>query len=587
MAGSADFIQRAVHALEAGEHAHWIRRGLAIVAIIGLALFYWLHEFRGIVTPQSMDQAQVGRELARGHGFGTKLIRPLAFGQLQAHHKSPQNISRDTYNAPLPPLIDALALLPVRSHLKMSARDPIYTGDKAIAFIAIAMLLASIVVLFFVARRLFDQRLALLACALVLLCDPLWQYALSGLPQMLMLLLLNATFYALVRAFDAPVAEARKLDWFNQSSLAALLWSVAVGAGFGLLALTHALTLWMFVPALIFCGCRSPLRWRGAVVILATFVCIYLPWLIRTTIVSGNVGGVAIYSALDGIVHSEAGHMRRVALDVANIGPGYFRNKIAGDLVAQFGHIFGYLGYSIVALMFFASLLHRFRRGETTAAQWMLLAMWGGAALGMAAYGVNEEDGVAANQLHILFVPLMTCYGLAFLLVLFNRREIALPFARTGFLALLFLLCAAPMWVSFLFGARKMLVRWPPYVPPYIALLNDWMQPDEIIATDMPWAVAWYADRRALWLPENVKAMTEFSDYRTFGGPVTGLYLTPVSGAQNKLNDIVHGEYKDWAGVILRTADAQKFPLKAATVLPIDNECIFFSDRERWQAAPK
>ena len=51
---------------------------------------------------------------------------------------------------------------------------------------------ASIVVLFFIACRLFDQRLALLSCALVLICDMIWQYSLSGLPQMLMLFLFSA-----------------------------------------------------------------------------------------------------------------------------------------------------------------------------------------------------------------------------------------------------------------------------------------------------------------------------------------------------------------------------------------------------------
>ena len=67
----------------------------------------------------------------------------------------------------------------------------IYAGDKAIAVTAIIFFFLSVVVLFFVARRLFDQRLAIYACALVLLCDMIWQYSMSGLPQMLLLFLFN------------------------------------------------------------------------------------------------------------------------------------------------------------------------------------------------------------------------------------------------------------------------------------------------------------------------------------------------------------------------------------------------------------
>jgi hypothetical protein len=209
--------------------------------------------------------------------------------------------------------------------------------------------------------------------------------------------------------------------------------------------------------------------------------------------------------------------------------------------------------------------------------------MSGGAVLGMALYGINDEQGVAANQLHLIFVPVMTCYGLAYLLVQWNRLALDIPFARAGFIALLYLLCAMPMifatpWLS----PPKSLVRWPPYMPPLISVLNDWMKPDEVTATDMPWAVAWYADRRSLWLPDTLRIVTDLSDYKTLGGPVNGLYLTPISGTDNKFRDIVKGEYRDWSLAIQRNQVLEKFPLKWNTVaLGLDNECIFLSDHDR------
>ena len=66
-----------------------------------------------------------------------------------------------------------------------------------------------------------------------------------------------------------------------------------------------------------------------------------------------------------------------------------------------------------------------------------------------------------------------------------------------------------------------------------------------------------------------------------FGAPLNGLYLTPISGSQNKLGDILKGEYKDWAGLILRNIDPKKFPLTWATLLGLENECVFFSDHDR------
>ena len=571
MPGSADAIQRLVHALEAGGAAVWLRRGLAVVVVIALALFYFIHEFRGLATSQAMDQAQIGRHIASGHGWRTNLIRPRAIGQLQSKGKNvSQKIWYDTYNAPLPPLVNAIALFPVKSSWKMTARDITYVGDKAIALVSILFFLGSIVVLFFIARRLFDQRVALLGCSLVLICDTIWQYSLSGLPQMLLLFLFCLTIYCLLRAVQAQYGSGP-----------VGIWLALAGLGFGLLALTHALTIWIFVGALVYCVFFFKPRGYAAVIVLVGFLILYTPWLVRNFIVCGHPGGVAIYSVLDGIRQTQAGWMRHLGLDMEGIGPGYFRDRILSEFTRQLGRLFEYLGWSVVAPLFFVSLLHRFKRPETAAMRWMILSMWVGAVMGMATYGMHEEEGFSANQLHLLFIPLMTCYGFAFLLVLWNRLEIDLGLARIGFLVLLFLLCGWPMIYTFALAPKKSPIRWPPYLPPYIAVLNNWMGPDEITASDMPWAIAWYADRPALWLPESVRTMTDLNDYRTLGDPINGLYLTPISGSQAVLSDILKGEYKDWAVVILRSIDVSKFPLPWVTLLGLENECMFFSDHNR------
>lgn len=575
MPGSADFIQRAVHALEQGGFAVWIKRALAVVVVLVIAGVYLGREFRGLATSQAMDQAQISRNLASGEGWRTDFARPRAVGQLQVRGKNPaESVWYDTYNAPLPSLVNAVPLRLVKARWKMTARDVVYAGDKAIAVTSIVLFLASLVVLYMTAVRLFDHRLAILSTALVLICDSMWQYSLSGLPQMLMLLLFNCTAYALVRAIEAQSAGGR-----------VGVWLAVAGVGFGLLALSHALTIWLFLPALLFCVFFFRPRPWAAVVVLVAFTVLYTPWLARNYVVSGHPGGVAVYSILHGINGSEAAHMRKVDVDLSEVGPGHFWRKITGNVTLQAGRLVEFLGWSVVALMFFAGLLHAYRRPETSVMRWLLLAMWGGAVLGMALYGINEEQGVAANQLHLLFVPMMTCYGLAFLLVQWNRLGVEFRFARIGFLTLLFVLCAMPMLFTMISRTNKAGVRWPPYVPPYISVLNDWMRPEEVIASDMPWAIAWYADRRSLWVPETVKAMTEFNDYGVLGAPVNGLYLTPISGSQNTVGDVLKGEYRDWAGVILRSVDLQRFPLKWATLLGLENECVFFSDRDRTRGA--
>jgi hypothetical protein len=183
----------------------------------------------------------------------------------------------------------------------------------------------------------------------------------------------------------------------------------------------------------------------------------------------------------------------------------------------------------------------------------------------------------------------MTCYGLAWLLVQWNRLNIQFPFARSGFIALLFLLCGLPLvnsLLGMLFGFPTFPTRWPPYIPPYLAVLNQWMQPNEATASDIPWAVAWYGDRPSILVPASVKTLTDISDYGVIGVTVPALYLTPVSGADNKWRDISKGQYKEWAAVIQQNTDLGKLPYKWGTlVLGPNGECPFLADRDRSKKA--
>ena len=99
----------------------------------------------------------------------------------------------------------------------------------------------------------------------------------------------------------------------------------------------------------------------------------------------------------------------------------------------------------------------------------------------------------------------------------------------------------------------------------------------------MPWAVAWYANRKSLWLPSTVSNFTELNDYNELGGRIVAIYLTPVTGNQPFVFGVVNGEYKEWSAFILRNKDAIKdFPLRAVTPLPLYGECVIYSDRDRW-----
>jgi len=216
-----------------------------------------------------------------------------------------------------------------------------------------------------------------------------------------------------------------------------------------------------------------------------------------------------------------------------------------------------------------------------SAFRWCIVLMWAAAVVGMGAFGVVGV--ISSNQMHMLFLPLFIFFGLAFLMVLWSRWEFGSPLVRILFLSGLVFLCSLPM-LSRLLSSQGAAIQWPPYIPPFIAILGDWFGEKEVIASDMPWAVAWYAQRKSVLLPESVKAFNRLNDYRTLGASISGLYLTPLTGNRALFSDIYKGSFKEWALLITRPPRVDGFALPFYTALPIEGECIIFSDRDRWSA---
>jgi len=582
-------IQNAITSIERGALAKWIWRAAVSALAVGLSVYYLVHVFRGLPVSEAMDQAQIGREILRGHGWETKFVRPLAIGQLRRDGKTVNTaIWEDTYNAPIPPLLDAAAIsLPIKAGWDFTKTGFVFPADRAIACMGVLFFFASLFVLYHIAVELFDERLAKIALGLTIICEMMWRYAISGLPQMFLLLLLNLNVYVLLRAMKARQT--------NQSHLGLM---VAIGAGFGLMALTHALSIFIFVPVLVFTFFYFRPRGVAAILMLGVFLAVYTPWLVRNYIVCGDFRGVAGYAGLAGIVHSEAGHMRRFDIDITGVSGNYFAENARVNLIAQINRLIEYMGWSFAAPVALISALHPFRRPVTATFRWLLLAMWVSAVIGMAIFGMQEEASLAANQFHLLFVPLFICYGMAYLLVQWDRRiglGFIVPqwgqrayvhkFLRASMVTAVFFVSGIPMLSRMLFEKNGWQIEWPPYTPPYIALLKGWFSPDEIIGTDMPWAIAWYADRRSIWLPVEQSDLVDLSDYQRLGAPISALYFTPISGTQNTLGDLVDGDYRHWTAYIVRTVNLSKcpYPVRMTLAMP---DCVLYMDRDRRSATP-
>lgn len=93
---------------------------------IGLALVHVFITFRGLSSASGMEHAQFARELARGHGFQNKVIRPYAWARLNAADKDPSPVAMpEITQPPLQPLLWTPVFKMLECHLPY---EPTKTG---------------------------------------------------------------------------------------------------------------------------------------------------------------------------------------------------------------------------------------------------------------------------------------------------------------------------------------------------------------------------------------------------------------------------------------------------------------------------
>lgn len=537
-----------------------IRRSLFFLVLIILTLGNLFVLFKGLNSPQAMDQAQISREIARGHGFTTKMIRPVAYDQAQRAQKRSISLVgfQDTYHSPLNPLLNAAVLKVIGADKpnswQMGANEMVFPLDRVIATVSTLFFLLAIGVNYLLIARIFDAKIAGVCAILMLFCDSFWNYSLSGLPQMLMLLLFSSALYFAYRAVEATT-EGRL----------AMTPALIAGVFFTLLALTHWMTVWIALGYIIFAAVAFRPRGVIGITILVLLIIAGIGPILRNQSITGSPFGTAFLTVYNGLSNSgEAAVMRTADLESEPLVIDGLIAKILRTTLMQSMDIIPLLGGIIVAPLFFLSLLHPFKRASISSFRWAILVMWILAAFGLAIFGISK-DPLDPNQIHLLFAPIMTAYGLAFVSILWSRLDFvaSTPMLRNVHYFLIVGICALPLVLALPMKVRVgMHLRdrggvpnWPPYYAPALnsktAGIRGWTTDDEVIFSDQPWAVAWYADRLSIWLPPTYagfeKLETIANDLQT---PVTGILISPCSHGLGSLTEVAN-QYKDFTFMVL------------------------------------
>ncbi|MDG1669383.1 MAG: hypothetical protein P8H96_00850 [Akkermansiaceae bacterium] len=540
-----------------------IRRLLFFVLLFGLVFFYLVLSFQGLTSSKGIDQAQIGREIARGNDATTKMIRPLAIWQAEENTGNGEislDQIYDTYHSPLNPYLLGAVIKAVGGDdfdkfQMVEDKRTIYRLDRVIAAVSVICFLVAIGINYLLISRIFDVRIAGVTALLMALCDLNWKFTHTGLPQMLMLLLFSCALFFIYRAVEASID--------NRATIGSILLAAVFLA---LLALAHWLTLWITIGFVLYAAFFLRPKGAAALSVIGVILVFSLYFIGKNLEWTGSPAGTAGMSLYGGLLETEDNIMRTNDPSEETYAVLYNLNSLilntTTSLLKQTDQLYSNLGAILAAPLFFFALLHPFKRESIAQFRWIILLMWFVGSIGMALFGLSAQS-TDANQLHILFSPIMTAYGLAFFSILWSRLEFTGNggLMRYGHFVIVILVSAGPLIFSIPQAMQSGLVSdkqtrpvWPPYWPSILSrTLHEATGEQDIIFSDQPWAVAWYADRRSIWLPKKVSEFEKLEKLvKDQQFTSAGILMTPSSFKDNPLYKVGHfGGSEEFAALML------------------------------------
>ncbi|MGO9588339.1 MAG: ArnT family glycosyltransferase [Limisphaerales bacterium] len=605
-----ELIQKLIHMSEVGAGSRYLRFLVLGLAVVGLALVYNLRAYRNLATQEAMDSAQLARNFAEGKGYTTLFIRPFSLYLVQSHNEAKHaaapaatnsdfaqikfNPHPDLANPPVYPMVLA-GLMKVRTfRYPVELKKPFwsdnsrfwrYQPDFQIAVFNQILLLVAVALTFFLARKLFDANVAWVSALVTIGCELLWRFSTSGLSTMLLLVIFLGLTWCVLRFEEMAREPQPRTAWLLGLALAS---GVLTGVG----ALTRYAFGWTIIPVALFLFFFSGQRRMLHVLAAAgVFMIVMIPWVARNYAVSGTPFGTAGFAIVEG-----TGFFPRFQLE-RSVHPDFthvlwFRpyvSKLTGNVHDIFTNDLPKLGGSWASILFLAGLLLGFRGMAARRMRYFLLMCLGTfivvQALGRTQLS-DESPELNSENLIVLLAPLVFIYGVSFFFTFLDQMKLAVPQLRYVVIAVFVALSCLPMiLISTLLAPRVMPVVYPPYYPPDIQQTAGWMKENELMMSDVPWAVAWYGRHQCVWLTLN--AQDDFFALNDNIKTVQALYLTTETMDGKFISDILHNSGPGWGGFVLQAVAQNQIP-KDFTLryfAPGLTSGMCFTDWQRWKVA--
>jgi hypothetical protein len=591
-----DRIQGFAWSLEEGMFARIFKTCSILTGFIILAFWFNVRGNHTFSNREAMESAHLARHLAAWRGYTTYSIRPLAIGLLQ---RADPERALEVLQHPVPDLSIApgypcvvASLMKILPFNFAANRSHLWSYQPEIMIIVFneVLFFAAILLLFHLARRLFDSGVAWLSAIIFAGSEAYWRFSVSGLSTMWLLLILLSVVWCLV------AMEEREHRENPPPPGASLALAAAAGALLGIGGLTRYAFAWLMIPVLLFIGVFFT-RHRGklSMVVAVSFLMVMGPWIARNLVLSHTLFGTAGFAMLENTRPLEEDRVERSFDPYAN-GLEFIKLKdVLNKFLVNEGKILRSdlprLGSNWVWSFFLCSLLlpfrHRSLRRLSSFLVGSLALMAVVQALGETHLSVESPE-INSENLLVLLAPLVLVFGTGFFFTMLH--QMALPDRRLQRLCagLFAVVMCAPLLLELAGPPEQTLLS--PYSPSRIQKTAAMMGPEELMMSDIPWAVAWYGEKPCAWLTlDDAGTFEQMNKLK----PVAAIYLTERTSDRPFLAQVLDSQ-RSWGRFLLKSLpklESQQgavppgFPLTKAPASYVPAQ-MFISDKVRWKAAP-
>ena len=526
-------LQDLVYNMDVGIGLWVVRILLYILMLFAIIGFYHVKEFRGLKEAEAMDYAQLSRNLIQHKSLVTDVVRPASLWHLVKNNDDFDGRSQiskmpDIQHPPLYPAVLAVWFKLFNEDFAIPEDSKgIFKPEQRIIipFMGHLFTLFSGILVFFVARQLFDSRLGYLSMSVYFLSNTVWADSVSGLNIPLLTFLTLGTFYSLLVAAGNREEGHTRTSWLVPYLLGIIGCILAFH--------TRYIAAVLVLPIFLFIGMSFRKHaWRFAAIFLAVFCIGIMPWLLRNLNVSGTLLGLAPYAALENTdLFYEQAFER-------NLIPPLKYEEVVKTIRVKWAQQFGEfldgkflgLGEGLYMALFLCTFFYRFVRDRTHLFRWSILIGMTLLILIGSFFGENT-----LRSLNI-FWPFAIIYALAFLFLLVDRLQFKLPVLNMIVTSSVIFIGALPLIIQLI--SPRVGVPYPPYYYPWINHISRMLQPTEMICSDMPWATAWYGQRNSLYLPVDLDDFYEIHDYYK---NVDGIYFTNPDAKPTLRSKLTYG----------------------------------------------